>query len=106
MTLVNLIGFAQRKILPPQPDFARTCPFLGDRGYLLPVEGRPYNCVTFICDTIEAVLPDVDKDRFYELDSLLRKLYQGFPMRYLGAEMTGLLLQEQRLSGRAFFTLK
>lgn len=106
MTLVNLLSYIQQNILPPSADFTKTCPFLSDQGCLLVVESRPYNCISFICDTIEDVLNDEERRHFYALDQQLRQLYQEFSGRYLGAAMTGLLLQEPRLSERSFFALK
>ena len=105
MTLPNLLGYLSRGELPPPADFSGTCPFLGLRGCLLDVERRPYNCVTFICDTIENALSPQDIERFYSLDQQLRTIYLDFAARYRGAAMTGLLLQEQRLAGKPFFTL-
>ena len=106
MTLVNLLGFALKETIPPSADFSRTCPFLGLQGCVLPVESRPYNCVTFICDRIETVLTDAEKERFYRIDRELRECYQEFSNRYSGAAMTGLLIREQRYSGQSFFNLK
>jgi len=106
MTLVNLLGFIRKNRLPPDADFTQTCPFLSWQGCLLPVAERPYNCISFICDKIEADLSPEELARFYELELQLRSLYFEFSERYLGAAMTGLLLQEQRLAGRSFFTLK
>ncbi len=106
MTLVNLLGFLRANTLPPDADFTQTCPFLSWKGCLLPVTERPYNCISFICDKIEANLRAEELERFYQLEKQLRALYFEFSDRYLGAAMTGLLLQDQRLSGRSFFTFK
>ncbi len=106
MTLVNLLGFIRKNTLPPDADFTRTCPFLSWKGCLLPVTERPYNCISFICDKIETDLTRDELAQFYALERELRTLYFEFSERYLGAAMTGLLLQDQRLAGRSFFTLK
>ena len=106
MTLVNLLGFLRRNDLPPEADFTQTCPFLSWKGCLLPVSTRPYNCVSFICDKIENDLKPQELESFYQLEKQLRALYHEFSERYLGAAMTGLLLQDQRLVGRSFFTRK
>lgn len=106
MTLVNLLGFLRANVIPPDADFTQTCPFLSWKGCLLPVAQRPYNCISFICDKIEAGLKADELARFYQLEKQLRALYHEFSERYLGAAMTGLLLQDQRLAGRSFFTLK
>ncbi len=105
MTLVNLLSFIQHHKLPPDADFSRSCPFLSSQGCLLPIDSRPYNCVSFICDTIEDALSESETLRFYALEKQLRGLYLDFASRYPGAAMTGLLLQDQRLSGRPFFAV-
>ena len=106
MTLANLLSYIHQELSLPPADFSRTCPFLCEQGCLLAIESRPYNCITFICDTIEDALTDQDKQQFYDLDQQLRELYQEFSRRYLGAAMTGLLLQTPRLAGQSFFTLR
>lgn len=104
MTLANLLGYLEARQGPPGADFSATCPFLGPRGCRLEVGLRPYNCVSFICDTIEAALRPEQLERFYRLERLLRRHYQEFAARYSGAGLTGLLLQQQRLAGRPFLT--
>lgn len=106
MTLVNLLQFIRHLEEPPAPDFDQSCPFLGPQGCLLPAGRRPYNCISFICDIIESVLPDNKLAEFYALEGKLRHHYLDIAGRYQGAAMTGLLLQQQRLQGRSFFTLK
>lgn len=106
MTLVNLLQYFSFRDQPPDPDFYRSCPFLGDRGCLLAVERRPYNCISFICDIIENSLSAADLNEFYRLEGELRRLYLVVAKRYEGAAMTGLLLQYRRLQGRSFFQLK
>jgi len=106
MTLANLLGYLQREKLPPTADFSSTCPFLGDRGCLLGIETRPYNCISFVCDIIENSLTSAEVDEFYDLEQQLRSLYQQFSERYLGGGLTGLLLQAERLNGRPFLDRK
>ena len=103
MTLVNLLGCLDSGRLPP-PDFSLVCPFLGSRGCRLESDVRPYNCISFICDTIENALRPEQLDRFYRIERLLRRHYQKFAERFPGGGMTGLLLQEQRLDGRPFLS--
>ncbi len=105
MTLVNLLSCLQRDDLP-QPDFTRGCPFMGDCGCLLRAGSRPFNCVTFICDTIEEQMSLGQCDLFYSLERQLRTLYRAFTERYRGAAMTGLLLHYRRLRGDSFFSMK
>ncbi len=106
MTLVNLLQFIHHQEEPPQPDFDQSCPFLGPRGCLLPASRRPYNCISFICDIIESALLENKLAEFYALEAGLRHLYLEIAGRYQGAAMTGVLLQQQRLQGHSFFTLK
>lgn len=106
MTLANLLGYLQRGELPPAADFSRTCPFLGERGCLLAIERRPYNCISFVCDIIEKFLTSVEVAEFYALEQQLRTLYQQFADRYVGGSLTGLLLQQERLGKRPFLDLK
>lgn len=106
MTLANLLSFARHDVLPPDADFERTCPFLGSYGCELSVTSRPYNCITFICDSIEQALDEERKQRFYDLDRVLRSLYLEFSQRYQGGAMTGLLIQEDRYPGQPLLDLK
>ncbi len=103
MTLVNLLQYVNRQEQPPVPNFSCCCPFLGDLGCLLPAARRPYNCISFICDTIESSLDAEQAKEFYRLEARLRQLYLAVARRYQGAAMTGLLLQYRRLQGRSFF---
>lgn len=106
MTLVNLLSFARRDQLPPAADFSSTCPFLGREGCLLATAQRPYNCITFICDRIEAALSPERREYFYELDRKLRTLYLEVLGRYQRATMAGLLIQEDRHQGQPLLALQ
>ena len=106
MTLANLLGYLKIGKRPPPPDFSRTCPFLSDTGCQLPVIHRPYNCISFVCDIIEENLIQEELADFYSIERQLRGLYQQFAERHAGASLTGLLIQEQRLGNRDFFSRK
>lgn len=106
MTLANLLAFLQQGELPPPADFSRTCPFLGERGCLLGIEERPYNCISFVCDIIENSLTSEEIDQFYRQEGQLRAIYLEFAERYVGGGLTGLLLQWQRLGGQNFLEPK
>lgn len=106
MTLANLLCYLQKGEQPPAADFSRTCPFLGDQGCLLVIESRPYNCISFVCDMIETSLTSPEVVDFYSLEQQLRAIYQEFAERYVGAGMTGLLIQSERLLGQAFLDFK
>ncbi|MFO7765295.1 MAG: hypothetical protein R6V33_02550 [Pelovirga sp.] len=106
MTLVNLLQYISRQEQPPEPDFNLCCPFLADRGCVLPAARRPYNCISFICDIIESSLKAEQVTEFYRLEGRLRQLYLAVARRYQGAAMTGLLLQYGRLQGHSFFSVR
>ncbi len=106
MTLVNLLCYLQADEELPSADFTQTCPFLGEQGCQIVLTARPYPCVSFICDIIEGNMMDDEVKEYYALEQQLRAIYEEFAARYAGAGMTGLLLQEQRLAGREFLSLK
>lgn len=106
MTLVNLLQYVSRQLPLPPADFKQNCPFLGANGCLLDVEYRPYNCISFICDIIETSLSSHQLVEFYRVEGVLRQHYLEVAQRYLGAAMTGLLLQHKRQQGRSVFQLK
>ena len=96
-TLVNLLGYLLAGRRPPRPDFAAPCPFLGETGCLLEPSGRPFNCVTFICDEIEARLYAAEREGFYARERKLRGLYAEFDARYAGSSLRGVLIRASRL---------
>lgn len=58
------------------PDFSQNaCPFLGDEACLMPPELRPFTCITFNCEQVEALLPSLEQSRFAEQVEQLRLLY-------------------------------
>ncbi len=102
LTLANLLLFFVQAVEIPELDYSATCPLLGVRGCLLPAGQRPYNCISFLCDRIEDKLQQQEVERFYLIESELRKLYGLFAARYTGGSMSGLLLAARRLQGRPF----
>ena len=98
-TLTNLLGSLVQGLEPPSPDYNRPCPFLGRNGCLLEIATRPFNCVTFICETVEAGLSPSGKKRFYELEKLLRNEYEAVAERYAAASLRGLLIALERMNG-------
>ncbi|MCK4536441.1 MAG: hypothetical protein KAT93_05470, partial [Desulfuromonadales bacterium] len=98
-TLTNLLGALVQGLEPPSPDYNRPCPFLGRNGCLLEIATRPFNCVTFICETVEAGLSPSGKKRFYELEKLLRNEYEAVAERYAAASLRGLLIALERMNG-------
>ncbi|MFO7830646.1 MAG: hypothetical protein R6V18_01535 [Desulfuromonadaceae bacterium] len=99
ITLINVVAaILQHNV--PEPDFAATCPFLTSRGCSLTVALRPFNCVTFICDTIEALMSAAQLEEFYRLEKLLRAHYTEVDQRYIGSSMRGLFIGSSRLGAQ------
>ncbi len=96
-TLTNLLGYLLQDRVPPRPDAARPCPFLGEQGCILDAPFRPFNCVTFICDEVETGLDASGLRRFYQLEKRLRTTYEEIAARYPAASLRGLLLALERV---------
>jgi len=90
LTLTNLLGYLLDCSDPPTPDFSLTCPFLGAGGCLLPVARRPYNCITFFCETLDDRLTVAETEQLRNLDLLLRSEYEQVAQRYPLASLRGL----------------
>jgi len=102
LTLVNLLGYLASGEPVPEPEFFRTCPFLGDSGCRHEVARRPFNCVTFLCDLVEERLSPADREAFYQLEGQLRRLYAEFDRRYAGSGLCGIFIRAETLAGRPF----
>jgi hypothetical protein len=61
--------------------------------------GRPFNCITFICDGIEDRLDAAGREGFYTRERELRGLYEEFDARYAGSSLRGILIRASRLRG-------
>lgn len=90
ITLTNLLGYLIAGDDPPPPDFTRTCPYLGENGCCLPVTRRPYNCITFFCEQLEAKLDAGQRRVLRELDQRLRDEYLAVADRYRAASLRGI----------------
>ncbi len=53
----------------------KRCPYLGEAGCLMDPEYRPFNCITFNCESLEALLAYEDVKKFYALENALRGHY-------------------------------
>lgn len=85
-----------------QPSFgSASCPYLGQAGCLMEPQFRPFTCVTFHCERLEALLVDAELERLYLLERNLRAGY-GEIEGIFGRRLTqGLLLAYARhLEGR------
>jgi hypothetical protein len=96
ITLINVVAALLHNDVP-EVDFSSTCPFLTPRGCSLGVNLRPFNCVTFICDHIEAHMNEIQVDEFYRLEKLLRAHYAEVDQRYTGSSPRGLFIGTSRL---------
>lgn len=101
VTLTNLLSYLLEGETPPVPDYSRTCPYLGEKGCLLIVARRPYNCITFFCETLENQLDAVDCERLRTLDRALRNEYERVAERYPAASLRGLWIALQRIGDGA-----
>ncbi len=97
ITMTNLLAYLLQGEEPPAPDFDRTCPYLGELGCRLPVARRPYNCITFFCETLDDRLASVDREQLRTLDSQLRNEYLRVAERYPVASLRGLWIALERI---------
>ena len=97
LTLTNLLAYLLEGESPPAPDFNSTCPFLGERGCRLPVDRRPYNCITFFCEILEDRLAPGEREQLRHLDHQLRSEYQRVAERYPAASLRGLWIALERV---------
>jgi len=106
LTLINLIAFLIEGDVPPVPDFARTCPFMGEAGCLLPVARRPYNCITFFCEILEERLDQEGREELKMLDQKLREEYEKVERRYVAGTLRGIWIGLDRVAGQAVLKRK
>jgi hypothetical protein len=102
MTLVNLLHFLLAKETPPAADFTRVCPFVSDQGCLLEPGRRPFNCVIFLCEEVDAALSAGERQLFSALEIRLKELYLDFDRRYAGSSLRGIFIRSQALAGAPF----
>lgn len=102
LTLANILPFFLEGRTPPEPDFSRPCPALGDQGCLYGPGRRPFNCVTFLCEQVEDRLDASTREAFYAAERELRQVYLEMDGRYAGSSMRGIFIRAPRLEGRPF----
>lgn len=73
------------------------CPYLGEGGCVMSPSFRPYNCVTFVCDRVDAGMTPEDRERFAELSAGLRDLYQRMEALFENRFFYGILNNGRRL---------
>lgn len=97
ITLTNLFAYLLAGEDPPAPDPGSVCPYLSDQGCRLPAARRPYNCITFFCETLEEGLTSGQREQLRTLDGQLRREYLRIEKRYPAATLRGLWVALQRL---------
>ena len=97
LTLVDMLACLIAEKPLPDPDFSRRCPYLDEQAcHFLPSQ-RPFNCLTFLCERIEAAIPEAALLAFYRKERELRALYDEFELRYAGASLRGIFIRAGRL---------
>jgi hypothetical protein len=104
VTLANLLGYLLNGEEPPWPEFSRTCPFLGSCGCRLPAARRPFNCIIFLCETLDGRLSSEQRRLFVRTERQLRAVYEAIAARCPGASLRGLLLAGARVGERPLLT--
>jgi hypothetical protein len=99
LILTNLLAYLLAGEVPPAPDFGCTCPFLSEKGCRLPVTRRPYNCITFFCETLEERLDHDEREQLRRLDHQLRQAYQRVAERFPAATLRGFWIALERAGG-------
>lgn len=91
-TAVDLLAYliTGRELFTPRFDNG-ACPYLGDTGCLMEASYRPYNCVTFVCDRVDAGMDPVVRNRFAELSSTLNSLYRQIEELFANRFVSGIL---------------
>jgi len=95
-TLTNLLAYLCRETAPPEPDLAGSCPYLGEHGCRLDAARRPFNCITFFCETLDNRLAPAEREQLARLESALRGEYEAVAGRYPAASLRGLWIALER----------
>ncbi len=96
-TVVDLLVFLSSGQPLFEPHFGRgLCPYLGERSCLMAPDYRPFNCLTFNCEQVEALLAPSEVACFYAGERELRRLYAGVEELFGNRFMHGLLMNYER----------
>jgi len=106
-TVVDLLGYlaAGRELFTP--DFASpVCPYHTGCGCLMEPGLRPLNCIIFLCDRVEELLPGPDRQELASLEKELRRLYACLELLLGNRFANGLLITFGRAhaAGSRLFT--
>lgn len=102
-TVIDLLAYLvhQRHLFSPSFD-AGACPFIGAAGCLMEPQFRPYNCVTFVCDSVELEMTPDLRQSFNSLCDRLLACYLEMEALLANRFRSGLLINcERYLAGKA-----
>lgn len=105
-TVVDLLGYrtAGRELFVP--DFGNPiCPYHTGSGCLMEPALRPLNCIIFLCDRLDALLPEPARRELASLEKELRRLYCCLELLLGSRFANGLLITHERalISGERLF---
>lgn len=96
-TVVDLLVFLVDGIELFSPRFDQgVCPYLGANGCLMSPSYRPFNCIIFICDSVEERLSPEDVDMSRRFEKELRSHYEAVESLFARRFMHGLLINSER----------
>ena len=96
-TVVDLLGYlaAGQELFAPL--FTNpVCPYHNGGGCLMPPELRPLNCIIFLCDQLDDVLPEAARQELVALEQELRRLYCCLELLLGNRFANGLLITYER----------
>ena len=96
-TVVDLLTFLGRDRALFVPDFgAPLCPYLGKGGCLMEPAFRPFNCMIFLCEEIDSLLPEPAREQLTRLEQELRRLYGELERLFRTRFANGLFISYER----------
>ena len=96
-TSLDLLACIAREEFPLAPDFASgACPFLGPAGCRIAPSRRPFPCVSFICEQIEARLSGDAVARLHQVEEEVRLLREQAARRFGRHLARSFLLEMER----------
>lgn len=96
-TVVDLVVYLTTAAELFQPRFNNgSCPFLGDSGCLMQPLYRPYNCLTFVCERIDAGMAPGQRACFSAVSEQLLACYREMEVLFRNRFTGGLLNNGER----------